>query len=239
MNKTIQKKKRIMRMEILQKVTLYDLLGYAVPGTCFLTVILGVYIYGEDSVVLQTDYAGYICGLIVLLGYIVGIVISEVTDVLLGKFIKRTKWFMEDRKELEVKPEVLVAALKKIGFNQVTLDEGDEETSGEENTDKKIIKNLMNKYHTSIYANIQTDSEYSRIHNYASAALICKNMAFVSFTATIEISLVTIGNWPLSALTVGTGIIFIWAFILRWKKNYWRKYRYTNEWFIQKYNGEQ
>lgn len=227
-----------MRMEILQKVTLYDLLGYAVPGTCLLTIILGVYIYGADNVVLQKDYAGYICGLIILFGYIIGIVISEVTDVILEKFIKQTKWFMADRKELEVKPEVLVAALEKIGFNQVALDGGNEETSGEEEPEKKIIKGLMNKYHTSIYANIQTDPEYSRIHNYASAALICKNMAFVSFAATIEISSLTIGNWPLSVLTVGTGMIFIWAFMLRWKKNYWRKYRYANEWFVQKYIGD-
>lgn len=226
MNKTIQKKKGIIHMEILQKVTLYDLLGYAVPGTCLLTVILGICVYGSD-VVFQTDYVGYLCGIIILFGYVIGIAISEVTDAFLKRFLKKTNWFKTDQKDLEVRPEVLAAALEKAGLKQAVL-----EMTNQDN-------DLLDKYQSFIYADIQADPDYSRVHNYASAALICKNMAFVSFVTTIEGTLFAIGNWPLLILIVGIGIILIWAFMSRWRKNYWRKYQYANAWFIQKYNGGQ
>ena len=54
-------------MEVLQKITIYDLLGYTVPGTIMVGVLEVCFF---SSWLFDEKYLGYICGATILLGYV-------------------------------------------------------------------------------------------------------------------------------------------------------------------------
>ncbi len=209
-------------MEVLQKMTLYDLLGYAVPGSCMLIILL----FNTENIALGnklfTSYAGYLVGAIILFGYVLGIAISEVTDFILSVSIKRTSWFLCGN-PLKLYYERLALALGNAGiadFKDFTSVQT-AETGG----DSAALQEKVAKYSTYIYSEIQADKTYSRIHNYASAALICKNMAFVTVVSGIVCYNKHFVLW----------IVLAAAFLRRWRKNYWKKEEYAADWFIQKH----
>lgn len=61
-------------MEVLQKITIYDLLGYTVPGTIMVGVLEVCFF---SSWLFDEKYLGYICGATILLGYVLGMMIAE------------------------------------------------------------------------------------------------------------------------------------------------------------------
>lgn len=204
-------------MEVLQKITLYDLLGYAVPGTV-LVIGAGACMLGEtEDMSLYGDYAGYISAGIILLGYILGIAISEMSEFL-GSFIKKTTWFQKKKRAGNLDKEVVADALEKAGVLK--------------NKSDALSSEKLNSYSTYMYSEIQADSNYSRIHNYASAGLTCRNMALVALLLTI----VWCMNLETHKICTGfAGIFLAWMFLRRWRKQCWKKEEYTVNWFVQKH----
>lgn len=202
-------------MEILQKITLYDLLGYAVPGTILAGIAECCYFSEHVDWKNLSGYIGYICAITILLGYVIGIAISEATD-LIYTFLKKQGLFKMSNAFLDY--TVIAAALEKAGAI----------------TDRNSIKSIDDTYHyfTYMYSDIQTDKNYSRIHNYASAELTCKNMAFVVLAATIMLCVRKI--IPLPILIIA-GIILELLFLRRWNRQRSRKEMYTVQWFVQKH----
>lgn len=196
-------------MDLLQKITLYDLLGYALPGCVLLWLWRGLDIcaMGEVSLVGVIVFVG--------LGYLLGILISEMANLALRawKRSRAAKRSIEERMQLN--PSAIKKALRGAGVlpKRTQLDP----------------LNLMWKYLTYMYMDIQCDHRYSRIHNYASAELMYKNMAFVSM---IGICVFWQGNQYLYVAACGISMAL---FLMRWWRFEQKRVIYTVYWFVGKY----
>lgn len=207
-------------VEVLQKITLYDLLGYAVPGTILVGVIGVSFLSGEPDLEKYADYAGYICAAGILIGYVLGIAISEVTDIIC-KVLKKGKYFKKN--DINIPDYTIIAEnLEKAGAIR----------------DKNSINSMDEAtfYSGYMYNDIQVEAKYSRIHNYASAELICKNMAFVSFVSAIILGICS-SDMKVCIILIGWGLSAL--FLRRWKRNLFRKEAYAIHWFVQKHRDEQ
>lgn len=200
-------------MEVLQKLTLYDLLGYALPG-CVLLFFLST----ENSENFTKMEAGGVL-LFIAFGFLTGIMISEImrwVEMLIGKSLGKMQWnAIWNRYSLTC--ERMGRALKKAHILDC-IDTGAERES-------------FTKYRTAIYADIQTDPKYSRIHNYASLALLCKNMFFVTFFCMID------GIIKNSFGEGLFGVIGLCCFGVRWQRFGSKKIGYAICWFLEKYDG--
>lgn len=202
-------------MEVLQKLTLYDLLGYALPG-CVLLFSLST----ENSEDLTKMEVGGVL-LFIAFGFLTGIMISEFmrwVEMLIGKFIAKKQWNAIWNK-YALSCERMERALKKAHI----LDRI------ENVTDNMIFS----KYKTAIYADIQADSKYSRIHNYASLALLCKNMFLVTVICVID------GIIKNSFEEGLFGAIGLCCFGIRWQRFSSKKIGYAICWFLEKYDGDE
>ena len=98
-----------------------------------------------------------------------------------------------------------------------------------------------------MYADLQTDTEYSRIHNYASSLLVCKNMMMTSLMCTIillfqcfqkskiqdsiDVMVVIIASIAIGVM----GVVCAFLFYRRYKEQQERRDTYTIIWFVKKY----
>lgn len=107
---------------------------------------------------------------------------------------------------------------------------------------KDISQNqISDEYIQLMYSDIQTDTNYKRIHNYASAEVMYKNMTFALFFGSASAFLISIyfksfaEDWVVSVVGVFLAIVFI----RRRKRFDEKKKQYTVEWFVKKYNGKE
>lgn len=169
---------------LLEKITLYDILGYTFPGCVLLLLLMGtdaerVYAFlGEWS-----DYKGALYFIFFLAAYLSGIILSELTDIVMamrkkGKPSRAAEW----ERDAFLSGQV-AGALKRAGYCEGEGAETEEAIAG------SIVTHGMGKYMGYMYGSVQTGTEYTRIHNYASAHLLYKNLAM--------------------ALGIGTGVLFV------------------------------
>ena len=81
-----------------------------------------------------------------------------------------------------------------------------------------------------MYSEIQADSQYSRLHNYASAELLYKNMVVVSVLA------MGIGVGQQNMTEIIIGAVSVVLFARRWIRFAERSRGYAICWFVQKYD---
>lgn len=62
-------------MELLQKLTLYDLLGYTIPGV----LAVWLFMYGGDVTQMDSLSMGSL-GMLIILGYVAGALLTEVAE---------------------------------------------------------------------------------------------------------------------------------------------------------------
>lgn len=225
----------------IEKITLYDLLGYTVPGSIFLGMIGFTYamIKGNMQSIYCTykDSLGYFFTVLLILGYVTGMLISEITEILLG--ISRDSISFElkqDLKDKKLNERQVEQALKTAGY----MKQGDQIRSLDD-----VIQ-----YFSSMYGDIQSDAKYSRLHNYASSKLIYKNLAFVSFCGSIMAFVLYLAKhsgelfFPdrdmlyvtvAVAVSVAAGCLFR----RRWKRINLKIQFYTAVWFIEKYTSKE
>lgn len=79
-----------------------------------------------------------------------------------------------------------------------------------------------------MYADIQADSRYSRVHNYASSGLVCSNLSLVVAISSVLLSIYR------PELLNGIGLVSSVLLYIRGIKQRNRKLDYTLDWFIQK-----
>lgn len=76
-------------MEVLQKITIYDLLGYTVPGSILIGIMV-ICFYKPDIQFLLGTYEkqwGYIFAVIILLGYVTGLVLAQFGKIFFAHLI--------------------------------------------------------------------------------------------------------------------------------------------------------
>lgn len=208
---------------LFEKITLYDFLGYAVPGCVCLLMLLAEWILTMPLETLEhLEAFGVGLGLIfLLLGYVLGVFLSQVSrsvfDPLVDLWELLCKKIRPERAERNiVDEETLKSALQKSGL-----------VCGE------IKGNIPDDYMTLMYGAVQVDPDYKRIHNYSSAACMYKNMAaaLMADGAVWYIS----GYWDNSWICLCFLIaVFYWV---RWRRFEKKKNDYAMVWFIEKYNS--
>lgn len=200
-------------MELLQKFTLYDLLGYALPGS----VAMGICMWdGTEQCIAKAgeqSVAFWVIWLVV--GYLLGLLLSEVADLLLPTDSKENNYMEKICRDYCIDAERLGKALQEAKILK-------------ENSDIKGFDKLA-VYESQIYSEIQIDTKYSRLHNYASAELLYKNMIVVSILC------LSCGWARMLVPEIVLGVVGCWLFTRRFDKFCERRIGYMLCWFLDKY----
>lgn len=243
------RRKYCKMQSLLEKITLYDILGYLFPGTVFETILAFTYIaeryyLGKKNELIcmgkMLDHVqSYIPALIIISGYLLGIIISELSDVLdkiLTTAIKKIskvkflKFLSLKENEYGITEEILKRALINSGIC----------TENEINSTLQINENktLQDLYGRTMYGMLQNDEKYKRIHNYGSGQLMNRNLSYTLIFAgvyivcriiVLKISVVRIFLFGLFYL------VMIYAVYKRYRKMSNRKSEYVRIWFVEKY----
>lgn len=235
----------------LEKVTLYDFFSDFVPGAlCLILCACGIFpelaackAFGEGN------FKGYIGFAFVILGYVLGVAISEIARIICTKIPQwgrekvREKFFCIGKKKtpkwlqkLNIDEQTLKNALVESGISQSSI-----ESAKNICVEKNI--SLAEYFAVQMFADIQVDPNYKRIHNYSSSESMYKNLAFsFIFGALVpgmlkfflHIHILERFGW-LCGLEVFLAVIFF----LRWKSFAKKKNLYTVSWFVEKYNKKE
>lgn len=211
----------------LEKITLYDLIGYTVPGFVFLLVVL----YGLQDILdvlgKYKDTNGFFAVVILVVSYCVGIVLSElgrildgILDCLLafaGRYIHPSR------------------GTARIFADMENIKRAMQNSKFWEGQDAPEVNSQAIRM---MYSDIQTDDNFKRIHNYASAGVMYKNM-FMSLFLGDSIILLRHGfggvQYPYFNACFWTLLFLSVIFCVRWKRFDEKKDIYTINWFIKKY----
>lgn len=217
---------------MLEKITLYDIMSYFIPG--FLCLALLVFSLFPELPKLTSDtyndWKGYIGFTFLIFSYVMGIAISSIARYLCEKVFD----CFENTKVSENSGmiDTLKRALENSGISSKDI-----KTNSCDERDS-----LAKKYNRWIYADIQADPKYKRIHNYASSESMYKNISFAFLLAAVlplilhfifDYQLVT-GGKELFFMVIMEIILFL-IFLLRWKRFEQKKREYAINWFMEKY----
>ncbi len=175
---------------LLEKITLYDILGYLFPGSVLMVMLLFTYNEWMLEVLDKFgDNTGMLYVAFILTSYLVGIAASEMAGIVIRTFmeIKKVKFIKKMKKLIE---EAAGFIKRKLQWEECEKDKLLEKRmvsalkkSGIKDDEKKIRENIKNKsinhYISYMYGRVQSSPEYKRIHNYNSVYVMCKNMVIV------------------------------------------------------------
>lgn len=207
---------------LLERITLYDILGYALPGCVLLLLLL----LGIDAKCISAFYCkwkdniGALYFIFFLAAYLSGIILSELTDTIVAIRIKlkplaAAKWEQDDCLR-----EQVARALKKSGYNE-----------GAERIVDVIEREGMSRYMGYMYGFVQVSTEYKRIHDYASAYVLYKNLAMVFAIGTGFLFIRK--GWDFEILILG--VVLTVLMVKRSIRFYHIRNKYAVVWFLNKY----
>lgn len=205
----------------LQKITLYDILGYLLPGSTFLILVL--YGMGEEklSVFLGqwADDQGVLYFAFFVAAYLVGIVLSEIMRWIWPVIRKLYK----KRPETGLSDEEIAKALKKSGIR-----------GEQDGIKRKVTEDLDSNYMQYMYGIVQKSEDNKRIHNYASAQVLYKNVSGALFLGALFSMIFGHG----AAIWLYAACFFMSiVFLIREARFEQKKNKYTVIWFVEKYLG--
>lgn len=105
-------------------------------------------------------------------------------------------------------------------------------------TDPEEKETNIDQYMKQMYSDIQSDKEYRRIHNYASAEVMYKNLALaIPISAVLLCTYYPDCMWGKGIVLV-SGIIGMYISWMRCKRFCGKKQEYTVCWYAEKYLGQ-
>lgn len=214
---------------IFEKITLYDILGYLLPGGIFTLLSSSHPLYHAwlNNRELFESGSGYIILCLLLISYVIGVALSELAHILVRARNKDNEKIQKFLSRRNLDPASLI--------NQSGIVAGriDSETP-------------LDDCFSIMYADIQTDPAYKRIHNYASAEVMSKNMFMALLTGGcfwIFERAYDRGyqGWPpfFEVVLILVIVILTALFWKRWKRFCEKKLRYTFLWFEEKVSGRE
>lgn len=215
---------------VLEKITLYDILGYLVPGSLLVVLLFcGVEEQNMVSHLEQWgDYKGALYFAFFLISYLVGIALSEamtwvwnVLMILIGKARKRIG--KENKILKKISTQQIMAALENSGIKEER-----------ESMKSKVENDFMGEYFSYVYGIIQKSDDCKRVHNYASAYVLYKNVA----GALILGALIVLRNGVTSQRIGFLCIIMSFVFVVRGVRFRDKKNNYAIIWFVEKFTSE-
>lgn len=218
---------------VIEKITLYDILGYMLPGG-LLEIIIGSEYLMEQYIQEKTkrvsriiDYDGSY-KMVIAVAYCAGIVISEIFERIIRQIFGE---YTIRKSDSGISEETLKKALKNSGMV----------TDGElRNAQKLSVYNLQKEYGMLMFGEIQNEKQYQRIHNYASGKTMYLNLfgAMAIGGIYIIIHLIILKTLGLKELVYG--VIYagaMIAFLCRYFTFKRKQEEYTRIWFVEKYTN--
>lgn len=218
---------------ILERITLYDIFGYLFPGAVFVIMVMAGGMWkGILECCAVNDNKTVLYLLFVLVSYLAGILFSEMSEWAQSLLKKPVSWLRKTRigrkilkSDLQLEAtaeffqEPLVNALAKSGIGEKS------EIRRKLQTEECIY------YYRYIYGVIQRSQDHKRIHSYASACVMYRNLAVAILCGFIILIL----NHCVNVVVVAVCIAAIILLIVR----SWHFKAKTNEyaliWFLEKY----
>lgn len=210
----------------LEKFTLYDFFGYAIPGT-IVSLLLGREFLREihQNGILE-KYTIYVAIIIIIIGYCVGVAASVIIELICDIFKKIVQQAKGNKQSSGSELKIFKnGELEEIGYEAIkrALKKA------------KIIKNLgrikknedVVKYIGYMYGEVQVNPKYKRVHNYSAMQLFCSNMVAVGIVISYVFAVEKQFNYCL------TGFIIALIFALRADFFYKRKIFYAIAWFTE------
>ena len=209
---------------IIEKITLYDFFGYLIPGATFLSLLIFRFLQDFDSSFSEVwiEYKFFFIFIFFLWSYLCGIVLSELTRIILS-FVNRNfgfskKFANEVMQFTNLELNVIGEALDKHGIVKKT----------------EISRNMdILKYLPIMYSIVQCNDKFKRIHNYASSESMYKNLSAAVFLGGIPEVMILFadqcsGRWMIGVAWLLSSLLFIhrsWRFLVK-------KFSYTLVWFL-------
>lgn len=204
-------------MELLQKFTLYDLLGYMLPGWVV------VYMAADQKQKMTWPILNVIAFFV--FSYLTGILISEATRQTQIVFGRRKKRMAEGKttgaETIYERLGIPANLIEDVLLKRKLLEPGQ----------KLSEADVRGKYLNHMYSDIQVDPKYVRVHNYASAEVLYKNLA-AAFLVCSFLGICRMEFIQFVFFLIGTGLFYIRQLRFREKKK-----DYTIQWFIEKYSS--
>ena len=197
-------------MELLEKITLYDLLGYALPGSIVLYKVMD---YDGTT---EVSTFGIVC--FCVLAYVFGITISEISAFI----TKGVEGICFKRSKLCTKTGVSKKRVEKA------LQKANVITDRENLAQDKDVWN----YYGNMYSDLQIDKDCGRLHNYAAGVLLYKNVALSAIICGIL-------ELTESGIGVNSIVCCIIAFCCahRWYRVKGKLITYVFNWYVIKYKA--
>lgn len=204
---------------VLEKITLYDLLGYFMPGS-LVTLLVGYGILTSGNTAMgkwYQDYTGLVLYAFIVLSFVCGILLAEIGRILLKRMDKEKEVY-----KLPIPFNIVQEAMEKAGLQYPDFDE-----------------NRTQKYLKDMYSDIQSDKNYSRIHNYASAKYMYRNMMMAVIVNTLLSGGFFVQRQDYCSVLwiVPIGVIITYLFWGRYQRFKRRVRDYTVYWYVEKYLG--
>lgn len=196
--------------DILEKLTLYDFLGYAFPGS--IVVLTLVFCCGNVAFwKAYKDLLPYITFAAGILSYLSGLLLSEATAEI--QLLFKEKALQKEFEEWSDERTFIAAAIKKHRNDSNPV----------EINNVKHWEKCM-KY---MYSAVQIAPETKRVHNYASTEVMCRNLSLACLVSGVILSIRF--SWYV--------VLAVLPFALLMKKRAKRfgqkKRAYTIYWFLQ------
>lgn len=164
------------------------------------------------------DYTGLVLYFFVALSFVCGILLSEMGHILLKILSKDKEAYI-----LPIPFNIVQKAMEKAGLTYSSFDE-----------------KQMEKYLMDMFSDIQSDTNYSRIHNYASAKHMYKNLMMAAIIITLFSGGYFIQKKDCCSVwwTVLAGGITTYLFWRRYQRFEEKTRDYTVHWYVEKYLGK-
>ena len=197
--------------DILERLTLYDLFGYAFPGS--ILVLTAIFCHGNFGLWEKyKDLLPYITLAAGVLSYLCGLFLSELSAEIYMRF--KDKILKEEFEAWSDERAAIAAAIAKHRNDSAPLVISDE----------KCWEKCM-KY---MYSAVQISPDTKRIHNYASTEVMCRNLSCTCLISGIILT-VRFGLYMMPAAALLAVLMEIRA------RRFGKKKRdYTVYWFLQK-----
>lgn len=211
---------------VFEKITLYDILGYLLPGSVLMLLLL--FGTGPEAILGYLEKwsleNGFLYFVFFLASYLVGIALSELmTRVWKYASRVRSRLFKGrngNRKRIEenYSPEQIAVGLHKMGIEDGATDP------------TTIVTDFRQRYMRQIYGVIQGKEDYKRIHNYASAYVLYKNVTGALGIGTIYILINTGRSYLMFCMTC---LFLAMVFAVRAERFQNKKEDYAIVWFME------
>lgn len=245
---------------VVEKVTLYDVLGYGFPGFLMLFILLTDFInvIPDTTINLVKDQSGIFVVAVIVVSHIVGVLLSESSKTVLllkGLIVQKipalgtpSQLLSKFKKWLGLTPGP-ASQDKKAIFLEKTLESVNKEDL------QTALLNSGSSYDINderaadyIYSVIQVDPEFSRIHSYASAKVFSRNSAMACLIGGVLNLALCVLRWLkwfdngyrcrfqlLAAIVLFACSLLMFERSITFGK---KKIFYACNWFIFKYNNQ-